>query len=256
MDIQLYNGDCLDIMPTIPDNSVDMVLCDLPFGCTDNEWDKIIPLDKLWEQYKRVTKPNAAILLFGVEPFSSKLRMSNLQMYRYDWIWYKNFPTGFLNSKKMPLRAHEIISVFYSKLPTYNPQWRQGEPYKVKRGGGTTNYQSVAVDKGFITESDGRRYPISVIEGIKVANTEPNKKIIHPTQKPVALCEYLIRTYTNEGDIVLDNTFGSGSTGVACVNLNRDFIGIEKSPDYFTKAEQRITEARRQPDIFSQSVSI
>lgn len=230
--ITLYNNDCLKILPTLPDHSVDMVLADLPFGTTKNQWDHIIPMDQLWEQYKRLLKVGGVVALFGDEPFSSKLRLSNPKWYRYDWYWTKNNATGFLNANRMPLKRVETISIFYPKLPLYNPQKEIGyKPYTSMTGSKTKNYGKF---KSIKTVNDGSRYPTNVLTFNKV------NKTIHPTQKPVDLLEYLIKTYTNEGMTVLDNTMGSGSTGVACKNLNRNFIGIEKDPDYFKLAKERL----------------
>lgn len=230
--IKLYNNDCLKILPTLPDHSVDMVLADLPFGTTKNQWDHIIPMDQLWEQYKRLLKVGGVVALFGDEPFSSKLRLSNPKWYRYDWYWTKNNATGFLNANRMPLKRVETISIFYPKLPLYNPQKEIGyKPYTSMTGFKTKNYGKF---KSIKTVNDGSRYPTNVLTFNKVSKT------IHPTQKPVDLLEYLIKTYTNEGMTVLDNVMGSGSTGVACKNLNRNFIGIEKDPDYFKLAKERL----------------
>lgn len=231
------HGDCLELMKNINDKSVDMVLCDLPYGCTAaREWDNVIPFKPLWEQYNRIIKDNGAVVLFGIEPFSSELRVSNLKNYRYDWIWKKNIGTGFLTAIKLPMRSHEIISVFYKKLPQYNKQMRSGfKPYsRVRNSARNTVYQNYKCITS--TYVDGERYPISILEFPCV--NKINR--MHPTQKPVALLEYLIRTYTNEYDIVLDNCMGSGSTGVACKNLNRGFIGIEKDDNYFNIAKNRI----------------
>lgn len=237
MNIDLKQGDCLELMKNIPDGSVDMILCDLPYGTTACKWDSVIPFEPLWEQYKRIIKDNGAICLFGSEPFSTLLRYSNLKIYRYDWVWSKNRGTGLFNAKKMPMKSHEVVSVFYKKLPIYNPQMRLGfKAYKCKQGKqsgafGTSN-------KEIVTENNGQRYPISVLEF-----NSTNGRNVHPTQKPVALLEYLVKTYTNEGDTVLDNCMGSGSTGVACVNTNRNFIGMELDKQYFEIAVQRIAEA-------------
>ena len=235
--ITLYNNDCLKILPTLPDHSIDMVLADLPFGTTKNQWDHIIPMDQLWEQYKRLLKVGGVVALFGDEPFSSKLRLSNPKWYRYDWYWTKNNATGFLNANRMPLKRVETISIFYPKLPLYNPQKEIGyKPYTSMTGSKTKNYGKF---KSIKTVNDGSRYPTNVLAFNKVSKT------IHPTQKPVDLLEYLIKTYTNEGMTVLDNVMGSGSTGVACKNLNRSFIGIEKDPDYFEIAKKRIEETKK-----------
>ena len=230
--IDLRQGDCLEVMKDIPDKSIDMILCDLPYGTTRNKWDSIVPLDKLWKQYERIIKDNGVICLFAQSPFDKILGCSNLKLLRYEWIWEKDNGTGFLNAKKMPLKIHENILVFYKKLPTYNPQMRTGfKPYKCKQGRHSTNYG--AYEQGHITESNGERYPIDIIEFKKDSG-------LHPTQKPVPLLEYLIKTYTNEGGVVLDNCMGSGSTGVACINTNRNFIGIELDEKYFNIAKERI----------------
>ena len=237
MKIDLRCGDCLEIMKDIPDKSIDMILCDLPYGTTACKWDTIIPFEPLWEQYNRIIKDNGAIVLFSQMPFTAELVHSNLKLFRYEWIWQKDNGTGFLNAKKMPLKIHENILVFYKKLPTYNPQMRTGfKPYKCKQGRHSTNYG--AYEQGHITESNGERYPIDIIEFKKDSG-------LHPTQKPVALLEYLIKTYTNENDVVLDNCMGSGSTGVASINTNRNFIGIELDENYFNIAKERINNIVR-----------
>lgn len=220
-------------MKQIPDKSIDMILCDLPYGTTArNKWDCIIPYNELWKQYNRIIKDNGAICLFSQLPFDKSLAMSNPKILRYEWIWEKSQGTGHLNAKKMPLKAHENILVFYKKLPTYNPQMTEGKPYKCKSGRGSTNYR---VQKSVITNNSGYRYPVDILR----FNSD---KGFHPTQKPVALLEYLIKTYTNECELVLDNCMGSGSTGVACKNLNRNFIGIEIDENYFNIAKERIGE--------------
>lgn len=228
--IKLLQGDCLELMKDISDDSVDMILCDLPYGTTHCKWDSVIPFELLWKQYNRIIKDNGAICLFSQMPFSAMLVSSNLQMYRYEWIWIKSIATGFLNANKMPLKAHENILVFYKKPPIYNPQFTQGKPYKAKSGACSSIYNKFYK---VTTVSDGRRYPIDVLDF-------KNEKGLHPTQKPVALLEYLIKTYTNEGDIVLDNCMGSGSSGVASIHTNRNFIGIELDKDYFDIAKKRI----------------
>lgn len=234
---KLYNGDCLEIMKDIPDKSIDMILCDLPYGRTQNKWDSIISLDKLWEQYNRIIKDNGAIALFAQTPFDKVLGVSNLEMLRYEWIWQKEQGTGFLNAKKMPLKNHENILVFYKKLPTYNPQMREGKPYITtrKRSNRSINYGEDIVDE-IITVNNGKRFPLTVLEFPR------DKEKLHPTQKPVDLLRYLIKTYTNEGETILDNCMGSGSTGIACINTNRKFIGIELDIDYYNTAKQRIDE--------------
>ena len=233
--IDIKQGDCLELMKDIPDESIDMILCDLPYGTTKNKWDSVIPLNKLWKSYERIIKDNGAIVLFSQMPFSAELVHSNLKLFKYEWIWQKDNGTGFLNAKKMPLKIHENILVFYKKLPLYNPQMRTGfKPYKCKQGRHSTNYG--AYEQGHITESNGERYPIDIIKFKKDSG-------LHPTQKPVELLEYLIKTYTNENETVLDNCMGSGSTGVACVNTNRDFIGYELNEEYFNIAQNRLREA-------------
>lgn len=233
--IELWHGDCLELMNDIPDDSVDMVLCDLPYGTTRNKWDKCISLEKLWQKYKRCVKKNGAIVLFAQTPFDKVLGASNMGMLKYEWIWEKPQGTGHLNAKKMPMKSHGNILVFYRQLPTYNPQWEWGAPYTATtHSHHSTNYGKQK--ENVRTISDGRRYPKDVLRFGK-AETD---KHLHPTQKPVALLEYLIKTYTDSGDTVLDNCMGSGSTGVACVNTNRRFIGIELDGDYFNIAKQRI----------------
>ena len=232
--IQIKQGDCLELMKEIPDKSIDMILCDLPYGTTKNKWDSVIPLNKLWNKYERIIKDNGAIVLFSQMPFSAELVHSNLKLFKYEWIWQKDNGTGFLNAKKMPLKIHENILVFYKKLPLYNPQMRTGfKPYKCKQGRHSTNYG--AYEQGHITESNGERYPIDIIKFKKDSG-------LHPTQKPVELLEYLIKTYTNENETVLDNCMGSGSTGVACVNTNRNFIGYELDEHYFQIAKERLEQ--------------
>lgn len=261
-DIKLIQGDCLERMKEIPDASVDMILCDLPYGTTRLKWDICIPFDPLWEQYKRIVKDNGAILLFSTQPFTTDLINSNRKMFRYEIIWEKSMRTGFYNAKKMPLRIHENILVFYKHLPTYNPQKYQlsqeyiqnhlvliGQKRKSSRFKGefVGTVSKEASEKYSYTDT-GERYPTDVIKfsnwnGALFGNT--NKAVVHHTQKPVDLLEYLIKTYTNDGDTVLDNCMGSGSTGVACVNTNRNFIGIELNENFFNIACNRIKEAQR-----------
>ena len=231
----LLQGDCLELMKDIPDKSVDMILCDLPYGTTQNKWDSVIDLEMLWKQYTRIIKDNGAIVLTAQSPFDKVLGMSNIKMLKYELIWEKEQGTGFLNAKKMPLKSHENILIFYKKLPTYNPQMRTGfKPYVAVRNTATSNYGK-QVDS-VTTISNGDRYPLSILK------FKRDKDRIHPTQKPVVLMEYLIKTYTNEGDLVLDNTMGVGTTGVACKNLNRNFIGIELDEEYFNIAIKRIKD--------------
>ena len=234
--IKLIHGDCLEIMKDIPDKSIDMILCDLPYGTTACKWDTIIPFEPLWEQYNRIIKPNGAIVLFGSEPFSSKLRMSQLDKYKYDWIWNKKLAGNGILAKKQPLKIHEIVSVFNTTV--YKPQMVRGKMRKKMsrrlKGCELFNINSVAVEY----END-LYYPKSIQE-FSTAGMRMGR--LHPTQKPVALLEYLIKTYTNEGDLVLDNCMGSGSTGIACLNTNRKFIGIELDNNYFEVAKRRIEE--------------
>jgi len=233
--IDLRKGDCLEVMKDIPDKSVDMILCDLPYGTTACKWDSVIPFKQLWEQYNRLIKDNGAIVLFGSEPFSSYLRMSNIKNYKYDWVWRKSKPTNFLNCKKQPLRTFENVIVFYKKQPTYNPQglikgvFINDRP--AKRNKSSNIYGS---EKGF-GYSEFSNYPTNELN---FKNGNNNR--LHPTQKPVELLEYLIKTYTNEGETVLDNCMGSGSTGIACKNTGRSFIGIELDQYYFDIARNRI----------------
>lgn len=224
---RLFEGDCLEYMEEIPDGSVDMILCDLPYGMTQNKWDSYIPLDKLWEQYNRIIKTNGAIVLTSNGVFTAKLILSQPNIYKYKWVWEKSKPTNFLNAKKQPLRKHEDVCVFYKKQPVYHPQMTKGEPYdkgkrKNQQCGNYGDFESVHV------ASDGERYPTDIIY-VKTAESEG--PVLHPTQKPIELGRYMVRTYTNPGDIVLDNTFGSGSFLVAALMEGRNFIGIEKNED-------------------------
>lgn len=245
--IQLMQGDCLEMMKYIPDGSVDMILCDLPYGRTKNKWDIGIDLDRLWEQYKRIIKKRGCIALFAQTPFDKVLGNSNLAMLKYEWIWEKPMATGRLNCNFAPMKAHENILIFSKSAScfvknkdnsmVFIPQMTEGKPYKAISGKASTNYDTKWA-KEQLTINNGTRYPRDVI---KVPH---DKSKLHPTQKPVALLEYLIRTYTNEGDTVLDNCMGSGSTGVACVNTGRNFIGIELDKQYFEIAEKRIKELK------------
>ena len=232
----LLQGDCLELMKDIPDKSINLMLCDLPYGTTQYKWDSVIPFDKLWAQYNRIVKDNGAIVLFGSEPFTSCLICSNLKNYKYSWVWEKSKATNYLNAKKQPLRAFEDICVFYKKQPTYNPQMTQGQPYNKGTALRTTEVYGTQIATE-VKNEDGLRYPCNVIY-FKTAEAEG--KVQHPTQKPVALLEYLIKTYTNEGDVVLDNCMGSGSTGVACKNTNREFIGMELDENYYKVACERL----------------
>ena len=237
--INLYQGDCLEIMKQIKDKSIDMILCDLPYGTTKCKWDVVIPFDKLWEQYNRIIKDNGAIALFGSEPFSSKLRISNLRMYKYDWIWKKTKAQGFLNSKKMPLKDYENICVFYKRLPVYNPQGIIYGNFQNDRKSKYIKGEDIYGKEKEFGISHMSNFPKQIIE----FSNPSGKGQLHPTQKPIELLEYLIKTYTNENDLVLDNCMGSGSTGVACKNLNRNFIGIEMNENYFNIAKERIDKA-------------
>lgn len=325
--INLYNGDCLEVMKSIPDKSVDMILCDLPYGTTDNPWDSVIPFEPLWEQYKRVLIDSGVVVLFGSQPFTTSIINSNLEMFRYEWIWEKESGTGFLNAKKAPLKNHENICVFYLdkaevtgrskkfnelrnyfeeekkksglsnkdiqallgnqmyrhyfsagtqfsiptrknyeklqstgffKTPydeikakwdklsqdcrfTYNPQFSEGKPYVSNGSGNSSNWGNIK-PKEYKSINTGYRYPKSILKFNR------DKEKLHPTQKPVALLEYLIKTYTNENELVLDNCMGSGSTGIACINTNRKFIGIELDNNYFNIAKDRINK-RIQHDL-------
>lgn len=246
--INLMNGDCLELMKEIPDGSVDLILTDPPYGTTACKWDTVIPFDLMWEQLKRIIKPNGAVVLFGSEPFSSALRMSNIKQFKYDWIWEKSKGSNFIQAKNMPIKFHEILSVFSegktihknqsnNRMP-YNPQgiikvdkkWSRSKKYGTEHG---LDRKSHKLDRVIEFEN----YPTSIL---KFGNSDNRERGLHPTQKPVALLEYLIKTYTQEGETVLDFTMGSGSTGVACVNTNRNFIGIELDECYFNIAKQRI----------------
>lgn len=239
---RIYNEDCLMGMQKIPDKSIDMILCDLPYGTTKNEWDILLPFDELWKQYERIIKDNGAIILTAQTPFDKILGASNTKLLRYEWIWEKSFGTGHLNANKMPLKSHENILVFYKELPIYNPQFTYGKPYKQLNGKSSSdNYgKQIRVE----TNNKGYRYPKSVLF------FESEKNNFHPTQKPVSLCEYFIKTYTNEGDVVLDNCIGSGTTAIACLNTKRNFIGFENNQDYFDKAIERIKKHAIQTPLF------
>ena len=236
---KIFNEDCLEGMKRIPDGAVDFVLTDLPFEITKCDWDKKIDLPQFWEQIKRVTKRGGAIALFAKMPFGAELIMSNRKMFRYEWIWEKNVAVGWFDANRMPLRCHENILIFYDKLPTYNPQFTEGKPYtrnhKTYPGG---VYQS----EGRVpTINDGKRYPRDVQHFASAISY--SGKLLHNTQKPVDLLEYLIKTYTNEGELVLDATIGSGSTAVAAINTNRHFVGFETEKKFFDIAQERIKKA-------------
>jgi site-specific DNA-methyltransferase (adenine-specific) len=237
----IYNEECLIGMKRIPDKSINMILCDLPYGITACKWDIVIPFEPLWEQYNRVTKDDAAIVLFSGEPFTCNLIKSNPKSFRYKWIWNKGRGNNFQTARIMPMKNYEEICVFYRKQPTYNPQWWYSMPYKAmnrKRskpaeilGSGSGSIRGFCIAAG---SEDGRRYPLSILNFPRDAGG------VHPTQKPVALLEYLIKTYTNEGEVILDNCFGSGSALVAAANTNRRYIGFELEQRYFNIARQRL----------------
>lgn len=232
----IFEGDCIEIMKQFPDNCIDLILCDLPYGTTQNKWDSIIPLDELWHEYKRIIKENGAIVLTSQGLFTAQLMLSNPKQFKYKWVWEKSKPTNFLNAKKQPLRKYEDVCVFYKKQPVYNPQMVQGEPYdkgfrKNQLSGSYGDFQPVHV------HSDGKRYPTDVIY-FKTAESEG--EVIHPTQKPVELGRYFVRTYTNPGALVLDNTFGSGSFLLSALLEGRNFVGIEKNENVHLFKEKEI----------------
>lgn len=243
---ELIYGDCLEYLPDIPDNSIDMILCDLPYGVLNRgndsaQWDYPLDMSKLWAEYERIIKSNGAIVLFGQGMFTAECMIAGKRLWRYNLIWHKtDRPTGFLNAKKMLLRDHEDLMIFYKSLPTYNPQMVYAGPDKRNHSKGKqtsdqTNRCYGDYGKAEVVFSD-YKYPRSVLDFPK------EKNVLHPTQKPVALCEWLIKTYSDEGDIILDNCMGTGTTGVACKNLNRNFIGMENNPEYFEIAKKRIEE--------------
>lgn len=242
--IELIQGDCLEKMKYIPDKNIDMILCDLPYGTTSCKWDTIIPFEPLWEQYSRIIRPNGAIVLTTSQPFTSALVMSNIKQFKYEWVWDKvNKFSGHLNAKKQPMRQTERVSVFCYGSTNYYPQMENGEPYTAISSGSKSQIYGKQTDK-IKTVSDGKRYPRDII---KIKGDERGTVgRIHSTQKPVALFEYLIKTYTMEDETVLDNCMGSGTTGVACKNLNRNFIGIELDPEYFKIAVRRISTAKKE----------
>ena len=248
----IYNEDCLEGMKRIESGSVDMILTDLPYGITDCPFDVRIPFEPMWEQFKRVTKRNAAILLFSQMPFGAELIMSNRKMFRYEWIWEKSLPVGFLNCNKMPLRKHENVLVFYQQLPTYNPQFTKGKPYKKPAYDGkrTQNY-NLSTDRTEAVAYDGTRYPTDLIK-FNSGQTHTHCFSMHAQRKPTDLLEYLIKTYTNAGELVLDATMGSGSTGVACLNTDRNFIGFETDKKFFRTSEERLmaVQAKKAQELF------
>lgn len=243
----IYQGDCLELLNGVKDKSIDMILCDLPYGTTKNSWDTIIPFDKIWMQYERIIKDNGAIALFSQAPFDKALALSNPSLFRYEWIWEKTSATGYLNANKMPMKAHENILIFYKSAPTYNPQKTKGHKRKISKANHkkgcieTTNYGK----HGLVDYDSTERFPRSVLK----FPTDKQKEHVHPTQKPVALCEYLIKTYTNEGDAVLDNCAGSMTTAVSCDNTNRDWICIEKEVKFCTSGAERVNRNREKLDL-------
>ena len=249
MNYKLYKGDCLELMKNIRDKSIDCIICDLPYGVTSkNKWDTIIPYEPLWKEYKRIIKDNGPIILFGQDKFTAKTMLSNEKMHRYNLIWNKVLTSGFLNAGRMPLREHEDIMIFYKKLPTYNPQFTEGKPLhgmgekfkKVKNNNNNYNDFNSCNNPSANREGDTKKYPKSILTFPRPASS----KMLHPTEKPVELLEYLIKTYSNENDVILDNCMGSGSTGVAALNTNRRFIGIELDEKYFNIAKDRLENIR------------
>ena len=243
----IYNEECLIGMKDIPDKSIDMILCDLPYGTTSCKWDTIIPFEPLWEQYERVIKDNGAIVLTASQPFTTKLINSNIGNFKYSWVWKKSKATNYVQARKRPLKYHEDIVVFAKKQHTYNPQMRKGfKPYKKTQKENYDKDKAVFKDTrapGSVSVSSGERFPSTVIEF-----NNPNNKSIHPTQKPVALFEYLIKTYTNEGETVLDNCMGSGTTAIAAINTNRNFIGFELDEECHKASLKRIEEHKKSID--------
>lgn len=247
---KLFCGDCLEIMPIIPDGSVDLILTDPPYGTTACNWDSVIPFDEMWKHLNRIIKKNGAIVLFGSEPFSSALRMSNIKNYKYDWKWDKVIGSNFINAKRMPLKIYEDICIFYKQQPTYNPQMTLRDKTKMRPAtkrkiNPITNTLSI----GTATIGKDYKYPVNKIEINRLNNELNSKYTLHPTQKPVALMEYLIKTYTNENEIVLDFTIGSGTTAVACEKTNRKWIGIEMLEKYCKIAKERIENEQEQLKI-------
>lgn len=232
----VIHGDCLEEMKKIPDKSIDMILCDLPYGTTRNKWDSIIHLETMWSHYERIIKDNGAIVLTAQTPFDKVLGVSNLKYLRYEWIWQKDQASNFLNARHNPMKIHENILVFYKKTPTYNPQMREGfSAYSSARSSKQNDTYMKNFDTNYISKSEGKRFPVSVVNFNK-------ERGLHPTQKPVALFEYLIKTYTNEGDLILDNCAGSGTTAVAARNTNRNYILIEKEKEYIDIINKRLGE--------------
>jgi site-specific DNA-methyltransferase (adenine-specific) len=254
--IELIQGNCLQEMQNIPDGSIDAIITDIPYGTTACKWDAVIDFDLMWKQLNRIIKPNGAIVLFGAEPFSSSLRMSNMKYYKYDWVWNKTQSTSFGLAKKQPMRTYENISVFYKKQCVYNPQMTPKERiiddrnWKSDGKSENGNFTSKEKHKFIRTES----YPKNIININSTSKECNNLHRVHPTQKPVELMEYLIKTYTNENEVVLDFTMGSGSTMVACQNTNRNGIGIELDEHYFAIAKKRVGEKRKEKDSQAQTL--
>jgi len=235
---EILLGDCLELMKDIPNGSIDMILCDLPYGTTNCKWDIIIPFEKLWEQYYRITKPNAAIVLFSTQPFTTALISSNMKDFRYSLIWDKIRAAGFLNANRMPLKQHEDINVFYKMQPTYNPQKYIDKPYdKTKYNGNKLDKNVLGAYTSQSSKNEGERFPKSILT---FSQNWRRQDQIHPTQKPVELMEYLIKTYSNDGDLILDNCAGSGTTAIACLNTNRQFIVMEKEQKYYDIILKRV----------------
>lgn len=246
--INLLHGDCLELMKNIADGSIDAIICDLPYGTTQNKWDSILPLDKLWNEYKRVLKDSGCVVLFGNQPFTTDLIYSNKKWFKYEIIWDKGRASGHLNAKIMPLRKHDNILIFAKKKTTYNPQFTNGDAY-TRTSKSETCRGNYGKHEDSTIVNDGYRYPTTIF--YEPIGRQQNKT--HPTEKPIGLLEMLVKTYTNEGDMVLDNTMGSGTTGVACVNTNRNFIGIEMDDKYFDIAKNRIKDAELKIiDLFNQ----
>lgn len=254
--ITLYQGDCMKLMCDIPDKSIDMILCDLPYGTTAAKWDSVIPFGPLWDQYKRIIKDNGAIVLFGQEPFSSHLRMSNIKMYRYDWIWEKSNPSNIANANYMPMKYHELVSVFYKKLPVFNKQMikrsesgkkkintakkrlKKGVKPNIYKSSKLTNLKRMPINE--LARSSEYKNPSSIVRIPSLRAGSSKECVDHPTQKPVRLLNLFVRTYTNKGDIVLDNCMGSGSTAISCLRNSRNFIGMEQLPKYYDLTVKRI----------------
>ena len=239
---KLIKGDCLEIMKDLSDNSINLIACDLPYGTTVNRWDTMIPLDKLWKEYERLLAPKGNIVLFGQGLFSVKLIMSNEKLFRYDMVWKKSKCGSPFTAKYMPLKKHEMVLIFGHSASTYNPQMSEGKPYKRKWTPNKTNNMRYGI-KGVETDNKGTRHPTTVLDYPQKWRRQDQ---LHPTQKPVELMEFIVKSYSNEDEVVLDNCMGSGTTGVACKNTNRQFIGIEMDDEYFKIAEARVNKKEEQ----------